>query len=238
MIVTEFKKISKGRVQIYLNDEPSFVLYRGEINSLPVSDTDRERAAELYLRSEDADIITVPFKDSCLYVGMEVSDELYDYIVENVLLPRAKRRAMNILIKQDRTEKQLIDKLREGMYPQRVIDAAIKYVKSYSYVDDERYITNYATYRMESKSRRAIETELVRKGIDSKLVERVLDEIYQEEEVDERAIIIALAEKKLGGKLPDSLPPRDDEKGRMKLYRYLLGKGFSYDNVKRALESF
>jgi len=235
VIITEFRKIAKGRVQIYLNDEPSFVLNRGEMNSLPVSDIDKCRASELFVDEANAEYGIVPFKDSCLYVGMDITDELYDYILDMILLPRAKRRAMNILLKQDRTEKQLSDKLREGMYPQQVIDAALAYVKSYSYVDDERYVRSYVSYRCGTKSRRALAAELAGKGIDLDLAERVLDEVYQEEEIDESAVIVALAEKKLGGRLQDKLPPKEDEKGRLKLYRYLVGKGFSYDSVRKAL---
>ena len=41
------------------------------------------------------------------------------------------------------TERQLRDKLRQGEYPQDVIEEAVAYVKSYGYVDDRKYYLRY-----------------------------------------------------------------------------------------------
>lgn len=237
MIITKLEKVSKGRIKIYLNDEPAFMLYRGEIKTLPVSVSDREKAA--YINELDRDLSeeerVLPFYGCLLYPGMDIEGELLEYIYSQVLNKRAKLRALNILTKQDKTEKELRDKLREGLYPAVVIDMALEYVKGYSYIDDERYARNYASYRINTKSVRMLEMELRQRGIAQDTIERVLDDIISEEKFDEKALIIKLAEKKCGRPLEEKLPDKEDRKNWAKLYRYLMGKGFSYEKIKGAL---
>ena len=56
--------------------------------------------------------------------------------MKDVLLKRAKLRCMNLLKSRDYTEYQLRMKLRQGVYPEDIIDAAVAYVASYGYVND------------------------------------------------------------------------------------------------------
>jgi regulatory protein len=52
---------------------------------------------------------------------------------------RQKVGAMNLLIRRDRTEKELRDKLRTAGYPDAAtIEAVCEYVKSYGYINDDR----------------------------------------------------------------------------------------------------
>ncbi|MBQ4373989.1 MAG: regulatory protein RecX, partial [Lachnospiraceae bacterium] len=99
-----------------------------------------------------------------LEAGEELSEEAYQRILEETLIPRAKRRAMHLLEKQDRTRKNLEDKLRESDYPQTAIDAAIAYVESFHYIDDERYARSYVHFHQEGKSKRRIQQDLMQKG--------------------------------------------------------------------------
>ena len=69
---------------------------------------------------------TVPFspgKEEC-----ELTEDTYAKIKE-VLLKRAKLRAMHLLNDMARTESQLRDKLKLGGYPSEITEAAIAYVK-------------------------------------------------------------------------------------------------------------
>lgn len=206
MVITGLESLSRGRIKISLDNTLSIVIYKGEVADLPLSGIKR------------------------LEEGMEFPEAAYEYVMTSVLPKRAKLRAMNILLKNDKTEKQLSDKLREGSYPQEIIDEAVAYVKSYGYVDDERYARNYAQYRIENKSRRQIETALMGKGIDKNIISAVLDELYESSDVDEGQIIYNLAMKKCKGELPT------DDSERRKLYRFLLGKGYSYEQIRRALD--
>lgn len=220
MEVTALEKFTKGRIKVFLNDELAYVLYRGEIQKLPL------------VASSDPE----PYPNCKLYVGMEISEEIHRYILDEILVKRAKLRAMNILLKHDKSERQLRQMLIDSFYPSEVIDRALEYVKSYGYVDDRRFAHSYASYRVQQKSRKCLEIDLYNKGISKNLIDEVLDDIYNENDVDEYEMIRKLAEKKCHGSIPEALPDRGDEKAWNKLYRHLLSKGYSYENIKRALE--
>ncbi len=100
MIVTDVIELDKKRSKVFLDGEFAFVLYKGEL------------------------------RDYKIKVGSDLSLNTYDEITGTVLSKRVKLRAMNLLQKKDYTEKQLRDKLNEGLYSQELVDEAIDYVKS------------------------------------------------------------------------------------------------------------
>ncbi len=164
-----------------------------------------------------------------LEAGEELSEEAYQRILEETLIPRAKRRAMHLLEKQDRTRKNLEDKLRESDYPQTAIDAAIAYVESFHYIDDERYARSYVHFHQEGKSKRRIQQDLMQKGIDRDVIALVLEEEYETSEAD---MIRDLLRKKHYD------PESADAKERSKMYRFLAGRGFSSGDISRVLRGY
>ena len=142
-------------------------------------------------------------EDLCLYnkeihrlglqPGEDLSEEVYEDIMTMILIPRAKKRAMHLLEKQDRTKANLTGKLRESGYPGRAVEEAVSYVESYHYIDDGRYARNYIRYHQEGKSRRRIFEDLYKKGIAKDVIEQALEEEYSASEEDQ---ILALLEKK------------------------------------------
>ncbi len=82
MIVTAISEWRKGKYLISLNDEPSFVLYKSEIGRFNLKE------------------------------GEELDQDNYDRIINEVLLKRAKSRTLHILDRNDKTEKELRDKLK------------------------------------------------------------------------------------------------------------------------------
>ena len=107
--VTEYESLGKGKLRVRFDNEAELILYRGE-------------AKQWKLREE-----------------AEISEEDYQKLLTEVVGKRAKKRAMHLLERMDRTEKQLRDKLEDGKYPQVCIDEAIAYVRKYHYIDDYRY---------------------------------------------------------------------------------------------------
>ena len=92
-----------------------------------------------------------------------------------VILKRAKLRAMHLLEDMDRTEASLREKLRQGLYPQNMIDMAIEYVKSFGYLNDARYAENFIRSRQNSKSRKEIQAALLQKGVSSELIGQAME---------------------------------------------------------------
>ena len=137
-------------------------------------------------------------------------------------LNRAKRRALHILERSDRTEQELREKLSKNYLPE-VVDAAVEYVKSYHYIDDHRYAVNYLNSRGRVKSSRQVEQELLyKKGISKAVLEEAREEA---EPQDEREQIRRWIEKKH----IDPVNAAPEEKRRF--YQFLRRRGFRSSDI-------
>lgn len=150
--------------------------------------------------------------------------------VYGVVKKRAKLRAMHLLTDMPRTESELREKLKAGMYPAEAVEEAIRYVSSYGYLNDRIYVQNYILSKRYSKSRREIYARLLAKGVDSELI----DEAYEqyEDETGDRAAIRRLIEKKNIDLLCA------DEKELHKLYGFLARKGFNYEDIRQVIQNY
>lgn len=160
------------------------------------------------------------FREDCLS-GRKSQEE---FLQKKVIL-----RAMHLLEQMDRTEKGLREKLKRSDYPEEMIEQAIAYVRSYGYLDDDRYARNYIRYRLQSKSRRQLMAALAQKGIDRETAGRAWEEVAAEEQPDERVLIGSLIDKKCGGRITL------DEKEYRRLQGFLARRGFSWENIRSVL---
>lgn len=202
MTVTQIAELSKTRSKVYIDHEFAFVLYKGELH--------------LYHIQE----------------GGELSEEDYGTICSRVLPKRARLRAMNLLKSREYTVEELRRKLKQGLYPDPVIEDALEYVASFHYTDDLRYAVNYMTCHEKDKSRRRIAQDLCRRGISKETLEKAWAE-WQEQggEKDEAAMIAALLEKRHYD------PSHADRKELQRTFAFLIRRGFSPEAVRRALHA-
>ena len=137
-------------------------------------------------------------------------------------LNRAKRRALHILERSDRTEQELRDKLAKNYLPE-VVDAAVEYVKSYHYIDDHRYAVNYLNSRGKVRSSRQVEQELLyKKGVSKAVLEAAREEA---EPQDEREQIRRWMEKK------HIDPAAADQSELRRFYQFLMRRGFRSSDI-------
>lgn len=141
MTVTGITEVSNARVQIAINGEAAFTMYKGEVRSFHLKE------------------------------GEDIPEEVYREIMETILPKRAIKRAMNLLKVKAYTVKQLTDKLKNSGYPEMIVEEAINYVSSFGYLNDEQYALDYIEYYKESKSRMKIFNSLIQKGISKEIVE-------------------------------------------------------------------
>lgn len=151
MTVTRTEPCGKTKYRIYLDGEPAFILYKGEMKKLDIRE------------------------------GQSISRETEERIRSEILFRRAKLRTMHLLEDMDRTETELRDKLSQGEYPDDVIEKAIDYVSSFGYIDDVRYAENYILGRKDLKSRREIRAVLAKKGISGEDIEQAFSACYSED---------------------------------------------------------
>lgn len=162
--------------------------------------------------------------------GEEISEETLKTIRQEILPKRAKLRAMNLLKSREYTTKQLHDKLKQGGYPEDMITLALDYVASYHYTDDLRYAVSYMQSHETDKSRRRIEQDLMRKGIGKETLEKAWQTWEARGgEQDEQQMISELLEKR------GYCPREADLREKQRLYGFLMRRGFSGEQVRKAL---
>ena len=132
--------------------------------------------------------------------------------------------ALNYISRSMRTKMQMIVYLKKKGFEGRVIARVIDKLEEYDYINDSVYARKYAAEKSRSSGKRKIAFELKIKGVEEKISDEVLGEDFSEEEG-----CYNVAVKYLKGK------PVDFET-RQRCYRYLLGKGFSYETARSALD--
>ena len=99
-------------------------------------------------------------------------------------------------------------------------------MKSFGYINDEAYIRNFIMSKKGSKSKREIVMLLGQKGLRGESVDLIVEEMYAEE--SELSTIKEIMRKKRWN------PSEMDEKEKQKMFGYLMRKGFSYEEIRRA----
>lgn len=161
--------------------------------------------------------------------GAYIEEEVCGQIMSEIVLKRCRERAMYILQRSDKTEKQLRDKLSEGKYPPEVIDSAILFAKKYGYVNDYEYAENYIRLHIDNQSIRMIKQKLRTKGIEREVYEELLHEYEERSGYSQENLIMDIIERKRFDCTTDE--PR--EKNR--IVSYLLRKGFEYSDISRCI---
>jgi len=212
MTVTSIIPLDKKRSRIYIDNEFAFVLYKGELFKYRISE------------------------------NQDISEAVYRELTEVVLVKRAKLRAMNLLTKRDYSEKALRDKLLQGEYPDDIVEQAMNYVKSFGYIDDQRYAQMYYRTYQNSKPLGKIREELLKKGISKELTENLVNEVVNSSNDENEAFFeresreeteLAMAKQLLQKKHYDC--QNADYKEKQRMYGFLMRKGFSSEIVFKAL---
>ncbi len=146
-------------------------------------------------------------------------------------LKEAKRKALLYLERADRTEADLLEKVRKAGFSEEEARAAIEYCRSFGYIDDRRVAENYIRSHLSSKSKQRILSDLYEKGVDRQEALDVWEEVAIEEGHDEDALLRQTVQKRC----PNGVPTDPGELRR--LIGYLARRGFSYSEVKRVLDT-
>ena len=198
MTVTKIEPVTKTRYKVYVDGQFAFVLYKGELSR--------------YHIAEDS----------------ELEEKTYQSIRKEIILKRAKLRAMHLLNDMGRTESQLRTKLLRNDYPSDIVEEAIAYVKSFGYINDAEYTRSFIENRKEKKSKKEIYAALCQKGLPKDLIETALEECYVDD--DSIAAIEAIVRKKKFD------PKSTDYKEMQKMMGYLVRKGFRYDDIRQVIQ--
>ena len=190
--ITDLKKTDAKRVEICLNGEIFLWLYQGEARSLSLTK------------------------------GMILSEEQYENLLHGVIGKRAIKRAVHLIERQERTERQLREKLSLSEYPEEAVEDAVSYVKKRRYLDDERYSRTFIRFHQTERSKMRLKSDLIKRGVSKDVIERCMEEEFSS---DEKAQIRALLEKK---GFSQSEADRNESR---KMYQFLMRRGFRSSDI-------
>ncbi|MGN0807772.1 MAG: regulatory protein RecX, partial [Candidatus Coproplasma sp.] len=158
-----------------------------------------------------------------LKAGMVVDKAYLDDIQLETEKAQAVDKALTHISASPKTRKQIKDFLVKKGYVEAVISYVFERLDYYGYADDRQYCRMYAE-SVSGKSKKAIEVELLKRGVDKSVIEEELSDFEDDEQE-----VLALLKKYLRGK---PLSKENIYKG----CRYLISKGYDYDTVKEISE--
>lgn len=156
-----------------------------------------------------------------LKAGMTITREELDKIQLDTEKAEAVDKAVTHLSTTPKTEREMRTFLAKKGYVDAVIDYVMEKLHYYNFVDDGAYCRAYLSSKT-NKSKRAIEADLIKRGVDRRIIEEELKG-YR----DDGEQISALLKKYMRGK-------ENTHENLYKACRYLVAKGYSYDDVKEA----
>lgn len=142
-----------------------------------------------------------------------------------------RKKAMALLLHNDRTKWELCDRLKKAGFEEDVIEDAVAYVEGYHYIDDLRYAVRFAEIYCESRSIQRIRQDLKKRHVPEEYIETALDEIGRD---DSKALEREIGKLLKGREVTEGISYEEKQKIAAKLYR----KGFLPDVIFRELDAY
>ena len=158
----------------------------------------------------------------------EINEEELTELLNAVSFRRAYNKGLDFLSRRPYGTKELIKKLCEKGHEKESAQKACERLLELGLLNDEEYARILANDLLERKSYsiKRIKQELSFRGIDREIIENTVDSLDN----DPQKSIIILVKKKYINKI-------NDEKGKKRTVDALLRLGYSYSDIKNALNT-
>lgn len=144
---------------------------------------------------------------------------------------KAVEKAMNLLLSQDRTRKELQDRLYRAGFSEKASEYAVNYAMAFGYIDDLRYAANYLSFHKGNRSRKELRYKLMNKGVPPEVIAEAFME-YEAE--DEREALRHMLCKRLKGRHLSSM----DYPEKNKITSYLARKGYAISAIRTIMKEW
>ena len=139
--ITDIKEISSKKALVYINDAPSFALYKNEADKLEIRK------------------------------GYILKPEKKEELFSQILYERALNRALALIRAKDYSTFEIRQKLHRDHYPDEVVSKIIKELTDGGFLNDRRFTGTYIGFYFSSKAPAMIKKDLLKKGIDKEIIE-------------------------------------------------------------------
>ena len=161
-----------------------------------------------------------------LQVGQKIEQSRLEEIQFENEKMQALDKAFSYLSATMKTERQMRDYLCKKGYLPSVCDYVLEKLYYYKLLDDKLYTKQYIKSASKTKGARRISLELRQKGLD---VDMIDDALITIEDAEQRAKEVLAKYMRHKANTKENLA---------KAFRYLLSRGFNYDDVKSALANY
>lgn len=199
----------------------------GKITSIKVCEKDKNRC-NVFVDGEFSFAIPIEIAyNNNLKVGLELNEQKINELIFLSDKSKALSKGINYVSKNLKTKKQVKDYLLKKGFSIEITYFVIDKLKEYKYIDDVEYSKRYIESCYKKEGKKLLFYKLMAKGVKKEDIENA----YLQVNIDNSDNLVALVEKHM----------RNKEKtieNISKTYRYLLGKGFSYEEVDKAISIF
>lgn len=201
-----------------------------KITKIEVQKKNKERV-NLFLDEEYAFSLSMElvYKEG-LKKNQEIDAKKLELLAEEESIIRCKNSALKTIERTFKTEKEVIEKLKEKGYDENAINKSIEFLKQYNFLNDFNYAKAYIKDKLNSIGSQKIKYTLIRKGISKEIIEELLADSDKD---NEKNTAYNLAKKKL-----DVIRKKESDNYKIsgKLYRYLTSRGYEYDIVNEVVK--
>lgn len=138
---------------------------------------------------------------------------------------KALTKAMNLLARQEKTEKQVRAYLAKKEFSNEVIEQVVSDLKEWNYLNDARFASRYAFLRQNRGGKRKVKRELMQKGVTQEQAQAAVEEL---DEQAERETALSFAQKALRG--------QTDEAALRRAYGALARRGYEGNIIRYAMK--
>ena len=190
----EQQKKRRDRYSVYINDEFAFGLGEQQLVELGISK------------------------------GQEISKQELEKFLKYSHAGKAYDRAIAMIARRPRSRKEIRDYLARKDYDEPTIDSVVTKLIDKELLNDAQFAKDWVSWRQATtpRSRRRLQAELRKKGVDQEEIESALEAVGHEEELEQIKEIIEKRARNY-----------DSEE---KLMAYLARQGYNYDVIRQALD--
>lgn len=186
----------------------------------------KRRGGVAYVKMLSGETMKVPsalYLEKRLHVRQPVDTEAYRLYMKQHGYPHALEVAVNYLSLRERSEREIVSRLRRSCYDEEVIARVMETLQRHGFVSDSRFAEQWVNRRAGKYGRGRIAQELKMKGVSGEDAQKALTEFAEEDELT--------AAKKQAEKIT-----RRVQGDRQKIIQALVRRGYSWALARKAAE--
>lgn len=163
--------------------------------------------------------------------GMIVSLAVLNDIVYEEEQSKANHYALRLLSFRGRSEREIISKMQEKEYNDNTIKNTLSFLKSYKYIDDNSFASDYIRSKIRTKKygKIKVKQDLMQKGVSKDIINSKVEELTSFDQEYQSALDISMK------KLETTYKNDDHQAQYRKLGAFLQRRGFEYEVISKIL---